>query len=467
VAVNLQSNLAPVAVGAAWLSSEDMYMAGRRGRCLSIIHFYGDQLWAAGTRDQIPDLGPPSLPFLRKEENNDQEEDDVTEEEETEVPEKEEEDEEEREDVAHELENLDVCYEESRPAEAAVESPELRSPQEVMDGLLEAALLQSLRTSASAKRAELPMLSSNLYRLHMVPNSPASLDVKKSSHKKLSKFLAQMERHGVLGLKELSKGVESVVWVDWDHEYVTTHRVIRLERPEPEEPQAALPVSERPYEPPVIKELCMVTANVVKLFKTANIGKGTAMTAAEVRQVVVDYVKVKGLQAERGQVRLDELLAEVVLAKGDNSTACIKWEDLITFVVNKMSPGYSLQFQDQPALEFKGRLEPVELGTATRSGNKKVTLVNNLETYHIDPAQFAHKCQVRRPPPTCPPGRPLCRHLATCRATPQVRHRGGHTGQPRGFRRLPPPGRVQGAKEIYQGAGECRQAEEAQVILAV
>ena len=30
-----------------------------------------------------------------------------------------------------------------------------------------------------------------------------------------------------------------------------------------------------------------------------------------------------------------------------------------------------------------------------RSGNKKVTLVNNLETFHIDPAQFAHKCQVR------------------------------------------------------------------------
>ena len=37
----------------------------------------------------------------------------------------------------------------------------------------------------------------------------------------------------------------------------------------------------------------------------------------------------------------------------------------------------------------------MELGTATRSGNKKVTLVNNLETYHIDPAQFGHKCQVR------------------------------------------------------------------------
>ena len=73
VAVNLQSNRAPVAVGTAWLSSEDMYMAGRRGKCASILHFYGDQLWAAGTRDNIPDLEPPSLPFLGKEEALDQE----------------------------------------------------------------------------------------------------------------------------------------------------------------------------------------------------------------------------------------------------------------------------------------------------------------------------------------------------------------------------------------------------------
>ena len=29
VAVNLQSNKAPIAVGTAWLSSEDMYMAAR------------------------------------------------------------------------------------------------------------------------------------------------------------------------------------------------------------------------------------------------------------------------------------------------------------------------------------------------------------------------------------------------------------------------------------------------------
>jgi len=36
----------------------------------------------------------------------------------------------------------------------------------------------------------------------------------------------------------------------------------------------------------------------------------------------------------------------------------------------------------------------VELTTATRSGNKKVTPINNLDTYQIDPSEFAHKCQL-------------------------------------------------------------------------
>ncbi len=43
---------------------------------------------------------------------------------------------------------------------------------------------------------------------------------------------------------------------------------------------------------------------------------------------------------------------------------------------------------------FKGKLEPIDLRTATRSGNKKVTLITNLEIFGIDPNRFAHKCQV-------------------------------------------------------------------------
>ena len=38
----------------------------RRGKCVSTIHFYGDQLWASGTREQMPDLPPPHLGFTIK-----------------------------------------------------------------------------------------------------------------------------------------------------------------------------------------------------------------------------------------------------------------------------------------------------------------------------------------------------------------------------------------------------------------
>jgi len=394
VAVNLQSNKAPVAVGTAWLSSEDMYMAARKGKCVNTVHFYGDQLWAAGTREQLPDLGGPEMGFLVKGDYYGEQSEEEEEEEdkgETDVADP-------VDDVARDAENLkidtdDKC-EENNKEPTVIDS---RTPQEIMDSLLDSAFLQSLRTSCSAKKAEFPMLTSNFYRLHMVPacQPDHQLDVKKSSYKKLSKFLEKKEKFGVIKIKELTKGVESIMSVDYDHELVTNFRVVKHAKEEPEEVEPEVLPCDKKYEPPKIVELYTVTAHVLKLFKTANIGKGTGVTAQEVKQVLTEYVKTNQLRSDTpGMVRLDELLAELVLAKGDNGSKEMKWEELQQFTIGKMSPGYSLQFQGEPACQFKGKLDPVELTTATRSGNKKVTLVNNLDTYQIDPVEFAHKCQV-------------------------------------------------------------------------
>ena len=54
------------------------------------------------------------------------------------------------------------------------------------------------------------------FDLFFSPTS-ASLDVKKSSYKKLSKFLAAMQKKGFVQVKELTKGVESIVSIDRDH----------------------------------------------------------------------------------------------------------------------------------------------------------------------------------------------------------------------------------------------------------
>lgn len=60
--------------------------------------------------------------------------------------------------------------------------------------------------------------------------SPAehTLDVKKSSYKKVSRFLKNMQDRGFIKVKELTKGVESIVEIHKDHEEWVTKNIIDL-----------------------------------------------------------------------------------------------------------------------------------------------------------------------------------------------------------------------------------------------
>ena len=104
------------------------------------------------------------------------------------------------------------------------------------------------------------------------------------------------------------------------------------------------------------------------------------MTARDVRKVMTNYVKTNSLTSDNGPglVKLDTLLSEICSGKTE-----VKWEELQQAIMSKMSPGYSLQFADKPPMVFKGKLDCIELSVATRSGNKKVTLINNLDTYQV------------------------------------------------------------------------------------
>lgn len=61
VIVNTTENKAPMAVGVTALSSMDMYMAGRQGRGVSILHVYRDLLWEMGSKTPPPSLGVPDI----------------------------------------------------------------------------------------------------------------------------------------------------------------------------------------------------------------------------------------------------------------------------------------------------------------------------------------------------------------------------------------------------------------------
>ena len=256
VAVNTNRNSAAVGVGLTALSSDDMYMAGRRGKGIEILHCIGDFLWQAGTKDSPPDLAPPGSQSEQPEDAQNTPPEDATAEEGAETPEEQ-----------QQSSNVPPVNDEalSGVEESAEEKIVQKSPQEAMDELLNYCFFKALKTSA--KKIELPVLTSNFYRLHIVPACPSdkSLDVKKSSYKKLSKFLESLQKEDVIQVKELTKGVESITAIRYDHERVRMFRVDandKLDQPAVLEKVGEL----EKYLPPVITRMYAVNAVCLPLF---------------------------------------------------------------------------------------------------------------------------------------------------------------------------------------------------------
>lgn len=405
-AVNLSSNAAPIAVGKAALSSEDMFMSGKRGKGVIVLHTYQDQLWATGDKSVPPSLPSPISKSVADEyEEDDDDDDNVATEEMQEVMtplSKTESDVVCNDSTDVPIDSLTIEDGEGVPEkddedESANEQVESsKTPTELMDDLLYACFIQAWKTSA--KKVELPLLTSTFYRAHMLPCCPKgeTMDVKKSSYKKLSKFLQEMQNKRIIEVKELSKGVESIVGVDLANPEIRAFVIPETSTVEDNTSSEAVTSSGK-YEPPQILEMHTITAAVLPLFKAAKLGKGAAVTSVQIRRVITDYVKSNELQSpnNKNAVTLDPTLTDVLLNRSEmSSTSTLRWEDIMNRCIDRMKPAYQIKFPGQAPVIKKGSLEPISLAVVQRASNKKVTLVHNLETYGVDPEAFAHTVQI-------------------------------------------------------------------------
>nr|XP_045587142.1 eukaryotic translation initiation factor 2D-like isoform X2 [Procambarus clarkii] len=360
VAINTTDNKAPQAVGVTAHSSMDMYMCGRHGKGVSILHVYRDQLWEMGSRSPPPTMGPPDIILSGQVviENEDSAEEIIVG---SETDESEKLKEISPEQVTDDVEKL-ILLEEPTPDSSSNLSPENSTPKEdtpqttgpeAMDKLLLHCFLKAWKTSG--KKVALPILTSNFYRLHMIPACPdgASLDIKKSSYKKLSKEETSIK------------------------------------------PEANKKDNSRTFTPPLIEEVHQVSGDTLHFFKANGLSKGDVLSMAEVRSIVTDYIKVKGLQKEgHRMVNLDTLLHEAVVNRKEGYKETLRWDEIFSRMLGRMAPAVRITRQGSVPVIRKGKLELIELAVAKRSGNKKVTLVYNASLYGIDEAEFAHQIQV-------------------------------------------------------------------------
>ncbi|CAL8367753.1 unnamed protein product [Lota lota] len=398
--IKVVGNEAPMAVGTAAMSTAEMCSAGMKGRGVSVLHTFMDNLWAYGDKScpaLISDTETTGGEVLNGEKNNEEGEEQETDAGElSDCP--------SGQGIDQYTEQACTNVEELRLAkcegekEEEINLEEQKSPQDEMDALLLQCFLHALKSKV--KKSELPLLTSSFLRNHMFPCCPSGkqLDIKKSSYKKLSKFLQTMQQqHRVVRVKELSKGVESLVEVDWKNPVLRSFRAPAEPNVE-EAPAQMIEDGEKPYHPPEITILYSVSARVEPLFLEANKRKGTVLQPGEVRAIITEYVKVNELVDENNKnyVHINPVLCDCLLEKSEyHEVSILKWDDLFSRTLSKMQECSQFVFAGQQPIMKKGHIEPIDISVASRGSNKKVTLIKNLEMYGLDPIDVSAALQHR------------------------------------------------------------------------
>lgn len=376
-AIALVGNRAPVAIGVAAMSTEEMLTSGLKGRGFSVLHTYQDHLWRSGDKSSPPSIAPlvvdpadlsddkesvPVDPVLQGEEEG----------------------------------NGETALSEATSAGGQDQDPtDSKTLQERMDGLLQQCFLHALK--CRVRKADLPLLASTLLGSHMFSCCPEGhqLDIKKSSYKKLSKFLQHMQQEQIVQVKELSRGVESVVAVDWRHPRITS---FVIPEPSPTSQSVQEGSREQPYRPPDIKPLYCVPASMTLLFQESGHKKGSVLEGSEVRAIIINYAKKNDLvdADNKNLVKLDPVLCDCLLEKHEQHTVMkLPWDSLVTRCLEKLQPAYQVTFPGQEPVVKKGKICPIDITLAQRASNKKVTVVRNLEAYGLDPGSVAATLQQR------------------------------------------------------------------------
>ncbi|XP_057324399.1 eukaryotic translation initiation factor 2D [Microplitis mediator] len=375
VSVITEDNIAAVAVGVTSHSSEDMYMSGGRGKCVDILHVIGDMICQLGKPPARPQLDPAPEKIDETTDNQDSNEsidvsdnklDSADAKELTESINTTDNENNSNETVQTNEETLDLIDEEVDPVKE-------------MDKLLEYCFLKACKV---LKKSELPLLSSSFFKNHLIVACPSGqvVDIKKSSYKKLSVFLADMKAKGVIDTTIL-KGVESITYIKTEHSLLK--ELVINESAEASQ-------LNKSSNTPVVAECFKVTADVLPVLSKFGYEKGDVMKRPEIRKCFTEYVKKENLQDGK-ILKINPQLADILRTK--ESVLTLTMEDGINKFIGRMTHTHEITVAGTKLLHT-GKLEPIDITVASRCNNKKVTLVNNLEMFGIKLDEFSKECQV-------------------------------------------------------------------------
>ncbi|XP_057973359.1 uncharacterized protein LOC131161545 isoform X2 [Malania oleifera] len=423
-AVKVPGNPAPIAVGSTTMSNTEALKAGLRGKALRITHYYQDSLWDFVEGCYVPNAGfledvvfedPSLLASSQASElsegvdgtssdqlnslNNKYGESAAVVDVNSELKLNSTAQMDERNDTTQIITNVDEMKltEKATADESNMDDQHTLSTEDV-DGLLDKCLLQALHTTVKDK--DLPMPGSTLWSNHVLSCRPTgiTLDIKKSSHKKLSKWLQTKSSAGLISVKEDKYKKEMVLLaVNRSHVDYTSFR--------PEKHQERIDKSSdcaaseaRSHKMLGVEEIYKPSVHVNPIFTSVGADRGKYFTASEATDIVFSYVEKENLvkPTNKSIVVLDATLCDALfkgtVKKGSTYPTEIHKKDLGSTFINRMQAHHRVT-RGSESIVRKGALKTIQIMTERRQGNKKVTKLAGLESFLMDAEALASELQ--------------------------------------------------------------------------
>ncbi|KAI3984578.1 hypothetical protein MKX01_040455 [Papaver californicum] len=425
-AVKVPGNPAPIAVGVTTMSSTEALKAGLRGKALRITHYYRDSLWESVEGHLVPNAGffedvvyedpasssgsqgPDSFEDfgnIRSDQTygyavgGDVEVNDVKVEQDPGASNQADMENETAEQITSDMSGLRVAENVSAEESNAEKDQQALSSEEV-DALLDKCLLQALHTTVKDK--DLPIPGSTLWSNHVLPCRPTgvTLDIKKSSHKKLSKWLQSKSSIGLISSKEDKHKKEVMLLaVNHKHSDYTSFKPEKLQ-PEMVAHNSVSTASEGQPQRPTLEvvEIYKSSVHVNPILGALGVDTGRYFSASEATDIVSSYVENQNLvnPTNKAIVVLDATLCDALfkgtIKKGSTYPTEIHKKDLAAAFLSRMQPHHRVTRGSESAVR-KGALKTVQIVTERRQGNKKVTRVSGLESFLVDAEVLASELQ--------------------------------------------------------------------------
>jgi translation initiation factor 2D len=352
-------------------------MSGGHGVGVKMLHVFGDKLWGIepSVTQQIPLSGPTrNVPTLKNDDD---------------FPALGAEKQESSKEIEVDMQNLDIAETSNERIVPVMEDSAINqtSPDEVLTSIF----LSSLKLNKKQILTQLPILVSTFYPNYIQKemDEERSVNIKETSFKKVSTFFKRMNELGYLTIKEETKGVEKIVAINFDHSDIVSFipkkkdNQNRGSENEPVQPQLLLTK---------MTELYVVTEFNKKLFNALGVPVGKSLDLMQIKNYVKDYVcRKKLLNSKTGTVELDESLREITASRNEGDL--ISYDQLLSIVIDSMDSTYEMRSQTTPQVKG-GKRAVIQITTANRSGNKKVTLIENLDAFGINIAEFSKSIKV-------------------------------------------------------------------------